>query len=135
MKTKIIKFATSSFIGFLIDYAIFCSLSYIFPDSHAYILIANITARTISAVCNYILNCRFVFKEKQTIQSAISYFLLAVFILCMNNALLLIYNSIPGLSLYLAKIFTELTLFIMSYIIQKKIVFHNKKNSRSSREF
>lgn len=30
MKSKFIKFATSSFMSFLIDYALFCGLSFIF---------------------------------------------------------------------------------------------------------
>ena len=126
MKSKFLKFATSSFMGFLIDYALFCGLSFIFPDTKTYILLSNVAARVVSAICNYTINCRLVFKEKQTVRSAVSYFLLAVFILCMNNVVLLIYSAIPGLSLYLAKIFTELTLFVTSYLIQKKVIFRNK---------
>ncbi|WP_455721582.1 GtrA family protein [Agathobacter sp.] len=126
MKSKFLKFATSSFMGFLIDYALFCGLSFIFPDTKTYILLSNVAARVVSAICNYTINCRLVFKEKQTARSAVSYFLLAVFILCMNNVVLLIYSAIPGLSLYLAKIFTELTLFVTSYLIQKKVIFRNK---------
>lgn len=126
MKSKFLKFATSSFMGFLIDYALFCGLSFIFPDTKTYILLSNVAARVVSAICNYTINCRLVFKEKQTVRSAVSYFLLAVFILCMNNVVLLIYSAIPELSLYLAKIFTELTLFVTSYLIQKKVIFKNK---------
>lgn len=126
MNSKFIKFAASSFMGFLIDYILFCSLSLIFPDKKIYILLANIIVRIISAACNYMANCLFVFKEKQRLWSALSYFLLAVFILFMNNIVLLIYSGIPGLSLYIAKILTELTLFIASYLIQKKFIFKKK---------
>ena len=126
MNSKFIKFAASSFMGFLIDYILFCSLSLIFPDKKIYILLANIIARIISAACNYMANCLFVFKEKQRLWSALSYFLLAVFILFMNNIVLLIYSGIPGLSLYIAKILTELTLFIASYLIRKKFIFKKK---------
>ena len=126
MNSKFIKFAASSFMGFLVDYVLFCSLSLIFPDKKIYILLANIIARIISAACNYMTNCLFVFKEKQRLWSALSYFLLAVFILFMNNIVLLIYSGIPGLSLYIAKILTELTLFIASYLIQKKFIFKKK---------
>lgn len=126
MNSKFIKFAASSFMGFLIDYVLFCSLSLIFPDKKIYILLANIIARIISAACNYMANCLFVFEEKQRLWSALSYFLLAVFILFMNNIVLLIYSGIPGLSLYIAKILTELTLFIASYLIQKKFIFKKK---------
>lgn len=126
MNSKFIKFAASSFMGFLIDYILFCSLSLIFPDKKIYILLANIIARIISAACNYMANSLFVFKEKQRLWSALSYFLLAVFILFMNNIVLLIYSGIPGLSLYIVKILTELTLFITSYLIQKKFIFKKK---------
>lgn len=126
MKMNFFKFVTSSFMGFLIDYTMFCVLSLIFPDTKIYILLINIIARITSSVCNYMINCHFVFKEKQNFKSAFYYFLLALFILCMNNIVLLIYSAIPDLPLYIAKIFTELTLFIISYTIQKKIIFHHK---------
>ncbi len=126
MKSKFIKFATSSFMSFLIDYALFCGLSFIFPNTKIYILTANIIARIVSAACNYMINCRLVFKEKQTIKSALSYFLMAVFILCMNNVVLLLYSTIPWIKLYIAKIFTELTLFVISYAVQTCIIFKNK---------
>ena len=119
MKSKFIKFATSSFMSFLIDYALFCGLSFIFPNTKIYILTANIIARIVSAACNYMINCRLVFKEKQTIKSAL-------FILCMNNVVLLLYSTIPWIKLYIAKIFTELTLFVISYAVQRCIIFKNK---------
>lgn len=126
MKSKFVKFATSSFLGFLIDYALFCVLSFIFPDTEKFILLANVLARMVSAICNYTINCRLVFREKQTVRSALSYFALALFILCVNNVVLIVYAAIPGIPLYIAKIFTELTLFLISYIIQKKIIFRHK---------
>lgn len=71
MNSKFIKFAASSFMGFLIDYVLFCSLSLIFPDKKIYILLANIIARIISAACNYMANCLFVFEEKQRLWSTV----------------------------------------------------------------
>lgn len=58
MKSKFLQFATSSFMGFLIDYALFCGLSFLFPDTENYILLANAAARVVSAICNYTINCR-----------------------------------------------------------------------------
>lgn len=49
-------------MGFLIDYALFCGLSFLFPDTENYILLANAAARVVSAICNYTINCRLVFK-------------------------------------------------------------------------
>lgn len=105
MKSKFLQFATSSFMGFLIDYALFCGLSFLFPDTENYILLANAAARVVSAICNYTINCRLVFKEKPTVKSAASYFALAALILCMNNVVLLVHSAIPDLSLYIAKAF------------------------------
>lgn len=51
---------------------------------------------------------------------------MAVFILCMNNVVLLLYSTIPWIKLYIAKIFTELTLFVISYAVQRCIIFKNK---------
>ena len=126
MKSKFIRFATSSFTSFLIDYAMFCALSFIFPDTKLWILAANIIARIVSAICNYMMNCRFVFGEERSTKSTVQYFILAAFILCMNNVVLLLFSLIPGLKLYIAKVFTELSLFVMNYFIQKKIIFRHK---------
>ncbi len=117
-----------SFIVYGISHRLCFILQFVidFSRQKIYILLANIIARIISAACNYMANCLFVFKEKQRLWSALSYFLLAVFILFMNNIVLLIYSGIPGLSLYIVKILTELTLFITSYLIQKKFIFKKK---------
>ena len=64
--------------------------------------------------------------KSKFIKSALSYFALALFILCMNNVVLLGYSAIPGIPLYVAKIFTELTLFLISYVVQKKVIFRHK---------
>ncbi len=123
---SILKFSASSLSSFLLDYLLFSALIYFLPDTAVMILTANISARVISAIYNYCINCKFVFKENKKIRSAASYFLLAVFILTMNNLLLSFFTSVFSLSPYIAKLITECTLFIISWLIQKKIIFKNK---------
>src|SRR5574344_1658513 len=104
---SILKFSASSLSSFLLDYLLFSALIYFLPDTTLMTLTANISARIISAVYNYYINCKFVFKEDKKVKSAVSYFLLAVFILTMNNILLSIFTEVFALSPYIAKLITE----------------------------
>ncbi len=124
---NIIKFSFSSFSSFVLDYILFSVLIFILPSTPAMIITANISARIISAVYNYCINCRFVFKERKKIRSAVHYFLLALFILTMNNILMECFTQLIHISPYLSKLITECTLFIISWLIQRNIIF--KKNN------
>ena len=59
------------------------------------------------------------------------YFALACGILVMNNVLLETFVQIVGLSVYLAKILTECSLFLISWFVQKKIIFSESKKVNS----
>lgn len=123
---NIIKFSFSSFSSFVLDYILFSLFIYVLPSTHTMIITANISARIISAVYNYCINCRFVFKENKKIRSAIHYFLLVIFILTINNILMECLTGLIHLSPYTAKVITECTLFIISWLIQKKVIFLKK---------
>ena len=126
MQKNLWKFTLSSFLSFLVDYLLFFIFTKIFPETAPGVLAANITARILSASCNYLINSRIVFRKNGSRKTALQYALLACFILGMNNVVLLFYMNVIGIARYPAKIVTELTLFIVSYVIQKKIIFHHK---------
>lgn len=131
MKQKSIKFTMISLISFLIDYLLFSALILILGEEPAKILTANILARVISAVYNYLMNCRLVFRQKPSTSSAADYFILAVFILCMNNVILELLVAKIGIVSMLAKLITEMTLFIMSFMIQNFLIFRKKRADAS----
>lgn len=119
---QLLKFSASSFSSFLLDYALFVLLTFILSGTALGVGIANVTARAVSAVYNYLMNCHFVFREKENIRSAADYLLLASGILVLNSLVLqeFLLLHIPP---YPAKILTECILFLVSWNVQKKVIF------------
>ena len=115
---QIIKFSLSSIISFLIDYSLYIILLLTFNN----IIISNVGARIVSATVNYSINRNIVFKSKSNIFiSALKYTVLAIIIICFNTLILKLISTI--INPYLAKLITEIILFIISYLVQSKIIF------------
>lgn len=88
-----------------------------------FVLGANILARLVSAFYNYCMNCYFVFHKEKKVQTAMQYFELAAFILVMNNMILEVLTQIAHVPVYPAKILTECTLFLVSWMVQNFLIF------------
>lgn len=126
---EILKFSASSFIGFIVDYLMYSLLICITSGlGLRYALrISNIGARMVSATVNYTLNRRFVFKSESGVaRSAIQYFLLAVVILCGNTLVLEVLVGRCGINQMLAKILTEIIFFVISWLVQRCVIFRKK---------
>ncbi len=123
---EILKFSASSFLGFLVDYAAYSLLLWI----TGHLLVSNIFARAISACVNFTINRRYVFKSSDRLmKEAWKYFALAAAILFGNTCLLGFFVSVCGIHQMLAKIFTEICFFLLSWLVQRMFVFR-KKNRR-----
>lgn len=127
---EIIRFSCSSLISFFIDYGMFtlCNLIFGALGMHQAVTVSNLGARCISSVCNYTMNKKYVFKDKDNIHSsAVKYFTLVIMILGMNTLLLmlLVHTILPNP--YIAKIIAEIIMFIVSYYVQKHFVFHKSR--------
>lgn len=121
---QIIKFSSSSLISFIIDYILYTIFNIILNN----IIIANILARCISATVNYSINKKLVFLSKgKVLKSAFQYFLLAVSILVLNTLILNFFTRYLFINEYIAKIITEIILFLTSWFIQKKIIFKKEQ--------
>ena len=117
---EIVKFSGSSIISFIIDYILY-STSFLLTKR---LILSNIFARIISGSVNYTINKHIVFKStKKGLQSAIYYIFLALVILILNTLILKLLVTFIGINAYIAKIITELILFIISYTVQKRFVF------------
>lgn len=123
----IFKFMLSSFSSFILDYVLFSLFMIFLPHTVALVLVANIAARMISAFYNYCMNCRFVFHTRKKASTALEYFELAAFILFMNNVILEILVQFLGLSVYPAKLITECVLFLLSWMIQNRVIFRKER--------
>ena len=86
--------------------------------------LANIGARAVSASFNFTVNRKAVFKSGgNAAVQAVKYAVLAAGILVVNTMLLGFLTGSVGIAPMAAKIITEAVLFIISWILQKKIVF------------
>ena len=120
---EIIKFSLSSILSFIIDYVFYTIFILIFHN----ITLSNISARIISATTNYTINKNLVFNNKRKVsKSLLEYFILAIVVLILNTILL---NALVlfGLNVFISKILVEITLFIFSWLIQKKMIFRKDK--------
>lgn len=122
-----LKFSMSSFSSFILDYLLFTVLTLILPHVGTAVIFANITARVVSAMYNYAMNCRFVFHTKCRVRTAADYFTLAGAILVMNNIILGMLVQIMHVPVYPAKLITECILFAVSWLVQNKFIFSRKR--------
>lgn len=119
----IFKFTLSSMSSFLLDYRLFSLFMLFLPHTTAMVMAGNVTARVVSALHNYNINCRHVFHTRRKASTAFQYILLAGVILLLNNIILDFLVQSAGLSVYPAKLITECVLFIISWTVQKQLIF------------
>lgn len=122
----LLKFTLSSFSSFIVDYLLFALLMIVLPHTAIFVFAANVCARVVSAFYNYTLNCSLVFHTRRKMRTAAEYFLLAVFILVMNSLILGMFVQILHFSVYPAKILTECILFIISWLVQRRVIFKKR---------
>ena len=132
---KFFKFVFASLSSFVIDILLFHLLVLLLKDSFAavYVTIATVGARVISAVYNYLINYKFVFKSKASKTTSLTkYALLAVIQMCLSAGIVTgIVLLFPGCNETLVKAIVDTILFLVSYSIQQKFVFSSKsKNNR-----
>ncbi|MBR7088006.1 MAG: bifunctional glycosyltransferase family 2/GtrA family protein [Mogibacterium sp.] len=123
-----VKFSAASFASFLIDYAVYALLLIIGPG----LIFANIGARVVSSAVNFTLNRRVVFKsEKSALRSAAEYFALAAFILAGNTLVLQTLTGTLGFGAMAAKIMTEILFFMISWTVQKYVIFYTRQDNET----
>lgn len=118
----LLRFAASSIAAFLTDFLGVLVLVALTGN----LLLSVVGARLVSATANFVTNRRFVFGRQGQggiSRSAIRYAGLVVAILAANYVLLAVLTGAFGLSLVLAKMLTEGSLFLVSYAAQRRFVF------------
>ena len=124
------KFASSSLISFALDYCLFLLFSAAAGNWAWGLLASNVAARLISACFNYTLNKYMVFHGGgRASQDLPQYMLLATGILIANSVLLHGLTAL-GLPAPLAKLITEMTLFVISFSVQTLVIFREKKSKK-----
>ena len=121
---NILKFASASFISFLADYLLFIMFLPLLSGFSYGLVISNVAARILSAILNYSLNAKAVFRDDQPIAKTLpKYIALALFILGANSVILSFFVDLLGIYPQLAKIMTEMILFILSFTVQTLFIF------------
>jgi putative flippase GtrA len=89
-----------------------------------YVMVATILARICSATYNFIINYKVVFKSQQNVKKALARYLVLAVVQMSLSALLmkLIYPMVGGLEVWV-KIPVDVFLFLVNYIVQKKIIY------------
>lgn len=87
------------------------------------LLLSVILARLVSAGFQYTINAKLVFRQEKTGLSSLSRYGLVALVILACNALLLQSLVNLGIGLLLAKLCTEIILFLLSYRLQQDLVF------------
>lgn len=126
--SRILKFAVSSLTGFVIDYALYSLLVVVLAGLGAWTVpTANVSARVVSASCNFAINKRLVFRSRESVcATGARYLILAGVILVLNTAFISLLVNVLGWNKFLAKLVTEVLFFLFSYFAQRFWVFQER---------
>lgn len=118
------KYSGIGFLSFLVDYAIFISLTYVFG---LFFVTAHIISRTCSGIFNFIANRQFVFQSSQPVGLSLVKYLIAVILsLGISATLLYLLVGMFSISAAVAKLFAEASTFLLNYLVLKHFVFRTK---------
>ncbi len=132
---EILKFSAASFVSFLADYSIYTALLALlasYPLSAA-LVIANVTARAVSAALNFTINRRLVFESRTDVRlAAIRYAALAGTVLVANTGIIGLLTGVLGMNAMIAKLLAEGILFAVNFVIQRTAVFASGKKGKQT---
>ncbi len=123
-----LKFVFSSLSSSVVDMALFAFFCAMFKNAAlaiGYIMLSTILARVISAVYNFMINYRVVFKgHGKKAPAAVKYFVLAVCIMLLSGLLVSFFHGLaPAVPEVLVKIPVDTLLFLVSFLVQREIVY------------
>ena len=123
-----VKFLFSSLSSSVVDIAFFTLFCGMLRDRSLaidYIMLATIMARVISAIYNFLINYKVVFKSKSNgAWAAVKYAALAVCIMFLSGALVSFFHGlVPSSPEFLVKIPVDCVLFLLSFFVQREIVY------------
>lgn len=123
---KFLKYIFASFSSSILDLALFSVFCFFLEGRYiSYVAVATVLARIISAVYNYTINYKVVFKSKENVgKASAKYFLLALVQMGLSAALVSgAVMLLPFVPKVVVKCVVDTLLFFVSYHIQQKFVF------------
>jgi putative flippase GtrA len=114
------RFAAVGLASFALD----CLLLWLVQSVSGSLLVAVVVARIVSGTANFTANRLFVFRARNIPwrEAATKYVALAAVLLAANYALLYVLTAL-GVPTIVAKVLTEVTLFGISFAVQRLVVF------------
>ena len=133
---RFIRFSASSVVGFVADNFVFIGVLFAVEDHVTYrrtaILISLAVARLFSASLNYACNRWFVFRsDAGVVTSFAKYWTLVAMVAILSYAGtsgICWLCDFRGWAISATKIVVETVLFLLSYRVQRRWVFHSAKN-------
>ncbi len=127
LSSRPLKYLFSSFVAFVIDYALLMLLDDILPI--ASLEIGAFLAWCVSSAVNFLINRSFVFKSNASMKaSLIEYYSLAVAVFAVKTYVIIeLLTRLLTVPLIVAKPIAEVLLFVLNYFIQKKFIFGKQK--------
>ena len=124
---NIFRYSFSSFFSAIIDISLFTVFVHlVFGSGHIGILEATAAARLVAGGVNFLLNKHWVFQSgEHNWEETFKYFTLFGFQIHLSWFLVASLKHLP-VNITLIKIFVDITLFFISFQIQKTLVFTNK---------
>lgn len=123
----LLRFCMASLIGFVVDIAGFTLiLRLVAPLGLGLmaITVATVCARIVSAIVNYLINYKIVFKSKRRMAgSAWRYAVLCIVQMLASAWLVTAFAQMIPVASVVIKVIVDLTLFFISFQIQKRLIF------------
>lgn len=117
------KFAFSSVLAGVLDTIIF----YLCIRSSLSIATSVLVARPISSAVNFLLNKRYVFESKKHFQRAIiEYYALVCLVGFLSYLSILALHRGLGMNIIVSKVISETALFLLSFLVQRDLIFQRK---------
>nr|MDD6335930.1 bifunctional glycosyltransferase family 2/GtrA family protein [bacterium] len=118
-----LRFGVASLVCTGVDYGLVFGLKALLGG----LFLPIVVARTTSAILNFFLNRRLVFAQTQgsLVRQALGYFPLAATIMGLNYLMVLGLTH-AGLGLFPAKLITDILLFIVSFMVQRLVIFRRR---------
>lgn len=127
---KIGLFFLFGILQFAVDSLVYTILSTVGLN----IVLANFLSRGSAALLGYFINGKYTFNKKPSSGTFIKFCIYWAFMTALSSCLLWIvkeiYSGVENVSFtFVSKVLVELILFFISFILAKKMVFTNEKNS------
>lgn len=123
----LLRFFASSLIGAAIDFAVFAAVFALTSN-----LLASMAIGRVSSLANFALNRRYVFRSSVSLSRALaSYYTLVAIVAVTAYFLISIMVHRLGMNAMAAKFVAETVLWLVSFLVQRRLVFAPVKSRRS----